>query len=162
MDIDRAGRHLKTVHPGIDGSISQTPSAPAHQSITAPSKRVSGNRQLDGGRNSVARGNRTSQSHRPPQAHRTKSPVEGSSIRRARGARKNRERFWRSTQRLALSRALEWQRPMPKTQNTAEAGNDWRQDNCLVFEVPEMKIQLFPRRAISSSQSHAGGRILDQ
>ena len=136
MANGRTGDRLGTIRLQISGRISRSACARADQSGCAPANRLLRNRQLDGGRNSVAREDCTVGSSGPIILGAARQIVSRNTLRRRRIAPHHQPELRRSAAELADPSKVETRRRLPATWFAVTKRNDWRPNNRVVSALP--------------------------
>ena len=139
VDNNWPRRYLVRFHLGQNVRFSGSPQKAAGKSCAFIAEGISRNRQLDGGRNSLASSYRTNESFRSAERRRNKDFLEGSAFCRSGGFASDREGFRRSASRLAFSRALETAGNLSPAQNHFEEGHNRRPNYRVVSKMPKVK-----------------------
>src|SRR2546423_1870617 len=125
----RTGHPLHCIRSEILRRISQASRASADQIGFASAKRIRRHRQLDGGRNSLARKARASTSRRQPVVRSTRSFISRDSLRRDRIAPHHQSGIWGSPARLVDPSKMETRRDLSAASNAAAQSDDRRAEH---------------------------------
>ena len=138
MANGRTGDRLRTIRSQISGRVSRSACTRADQGGCAPANRLLRNRQLDGRRNSLAREDSAIDSSGPIILDAARQIVSRNTLRRPRIAPHYQPEVRRTAAELADPSKVETRRRLPATWFAVTKRNDWRSNDGVVSEVPEI------------------------